>query len=520
MKLTKFIVWIYFCVALLPLTSVQAQGQCGFAESPVYPIDTQVFQLVQDFAVPSSRHQGRYHTGEDWFAGREPNYGIGLPVRAIATGRVTFSSPIGWGRDGGVVIIEHTMPDGSLAYSQYGHMMETPEAQFPTQWNCIEQGAIIGAVGDVRPAPHLHFEIRFSNGTSPGPGYSWENPFDEGWREPDKFMSNWQTWMLDAHAWHIDLADENGPVTPPLELDDHSLLYLDANRLGRLSPDGRSLWRINLERAPVGVLFAGDTPTVVYVDGSMQRVGLDGSLGERWETGIALDSAPMLAGDLALFHTPANTLVAYGADRQQPLWQVNDIPPIARFGATPALIGLMTQDQQLLTLSVSGEKLDEAQIRERVSLVPGAADTLTVYTQTGLWRVDKDGAWSILREDVAGSASSAVTYTAEGDLFLFDGRILTAYNPQQTLLWQVELPPIDGAVSMSDYGSVVLLVSNYGQIMVIQKASGGLCNITQIYGDERAREWHSLGADGVLRIAIGDQILGLDWQRFLSGCAG
>jgi hypothetical protein len=56
--------------------------------------------------------------------------------------------------------------------------------------------------------------------------------------------------------------------------------------------------------------------------------------------------------------------------------------------------------------------------------------------------------------------------------------------------------------------------------MAIQKASGGLCNATQIYGDERAREWHSLGADGVLRIAIGDQILGLDWQRFLSGCAG
>jgi len=41
----------------------------------------------------------------------------------------------------------------------------------------------------------------------------------------------------------------------------------------------------------------------------------------------------------------------------------------------------------------------------------------------------------------------------------------------------------------------------------------------QIYGDHRSGAWHSLGNDGVLRLAVGDQLLGLDWLRFIGGCA-
>ncbi|HLV37098.1 MAG TPA: hypothetical protein VKY59_18390, partial [Spirillospora sp.] len=80
------------------LRPVTAQ-QCGVVDNLSYPVDTSVFRLAQDFGAPSPRHQGRYHTGEDWFLGRRAeNYGVGLPVYAAASGRVTFSSPIGWGR--------------------------------------------------------------------------------------------------------------------------------------------------------------------------------------------------------------------------------------------------------------------------------------------------------------------------------------------------------------------------------------------------------------------------------------
>ncbi len=192
---------------LLFVQPVLAQ-QCGVADSIGYPIDTQQYALAQDFGAPSPRHQGRYHTGEDWFAGRANNFGQGNPVVAAATGRVTYSSPLGWGRDGGVVIIEHTFPDGSLLYSMYGHMMETDTINFPAQWSCVQRGDIIGAIGNIRPAPHLHFEMRVVDGTTPGPGYSWRDPFRDGWRQPAKAIQNWQAWLDPAFDWRLDLADE------------------------------------------------------------------------------------------------------------------------------------------------------------------------------------------------------------------------------------------------------------------------------------------------------------------------
>ncbi|MBC7810580.1 MAG: hypothetical protein H7175_05505, partial [Burkholderiales bacterium] len=85
-------------------TKLGAQEQCGFAQSIDFPIDTNLFRIAQDFGSPSPRHQGRYHTGEDWYGIRGESFG--QPVRAIAAGRVTYSAVNGWGRDGGVVIIE------------------------------------------------------------------------------------------------------------------------------------------------------------------------------------------------------------------------------------------------------------------------------------------------------------------------------------------------------------------------------------------------------------------------------
>jgi len=37
-------------------------------------------------------------------------------------------------------------------------------------------------------------------------------------------------------------------------------------------------------------------------------------------------------------------------------------------------------------------------------------------------------------------------------------------------------------------------------------------------GNTRSREWHSLDSDGILRVGVADQVVGLDWQRFLGAC--
>jgi hypothetical protein len=105
-------------------------------------------------------------------------------------------------------------------------------------------------------------------------------------------------------------------------------------------------------------------------------------------------------------------------------------------------------------------------------------------------------------------------------LFLFDGAALHAYDTSRAPLWSTDLPGVGGTVSLSIYDGVVLLTSNHGDIIAVQVSSGGVCNTTRIYGSPRAREWHSLGSDGILRVYVADQIIGFQWDRFLMACSG
>ncbi len=508
---------------LMAQFSTAAAQQCGIADSINYPVDTTQFSLAQDFGAPSPRHQGRYHTGEDWYPGRTAeNYGVGLPIVAAASGRVTYSAPSGWGRDGGVVIIEHTFADGSMLYTQYGHMMETDTARFPAQWSCVSAGDVIGAVGNVRPAPHLHFEVRSTNGTSPGPGYTWVDPVTDGFRSPAKAIRNGQAWMEAAYRWRLDLADERGPVSPLVELDDHSLLYLDANRLGRVTPDGRSLWRINLERPAVAITEFEGQPLLTYADGSMQRVNIDGTLSDRWETGTALGSVVVVRDDLLIFETPDQGLVAFGPDRQTALWRVENVPPIARAEVAGQVIGLMTETNVMLTLSLQGQVLDRANLREIGSMDTAPNGELRVYTTGGLWAILADGTWAVDVENApSGSGSIAALYAADGELYLYDGMVLHAYDQNRALRWQVQLPGrLTGRLELAEYGEVLLLTSNHGDLVALRKTTGGECGISAVFGSDQARAWHDVGDDGVLRVAVSDQIIGFDWPAFLGGCAG
>lgn len=170
---------------------LQAPTTCPPVDEVEYPVDTTIFRLVQGYGTPSPRHQGRYHTGEDWSGPRGESYG--QPVRAIASGRVTYSFPLGWGRDGGVIILEHTLPDGAVLYSQYGHITETDAVKFPVIDTCVEAGQVIAVIGDARPAPHLHFEIRVGGGADvPGPGYAWRYPDEDFWRAPSGFIERFR----------------------------------------------------------------------------------------------------------------------------------------------------------------------------------------------------------------------------------------------------------------------------------------------------------------------------------------
>ena len=514
----------WFCIS----SPTYAQSSdCGVADTINYPIETSLFTMAQGFAVSSPRHQGRYHTGEDWYGMRNQSYG--QPVRAAARGRVTYSYALGWGRDGGVVIIEHEFPDGTVAYTQYGHMMETDAYPFPTRFECVEPGQVIGAIGDARPAPHLHFEVRVANPDVPGPGYSWTNPFDENFRNPQKFVANMQARLQRGYAWHVLTASGN-PIAdyshfaPPLLLSDNSMLFFDRQVIKRATQDGRVLWRKSVERQPISIIGIQGFPVVAYADGTMQTMNSEGTIGETWRLDVSLAHYPIAVGQWWLFPTTDGKIVGLSNDLREIVWEVDNIPDFTRWHVIGDInnfvMGLITADNEILTLSQSGEILDRALLRDIGSLssLPNDAGLL-VYSRGGLWQIDRQGEWSLYMDDApAGGYSASALALEDGRLFLFDGLYLRAYSSEDLEIWSTELNNVSGEVNLSWVDGFVLLTSTGGNIITL-RAEGGICNRTQVFGHDGALLWHDLGDDDTLRIAIADQIIGFDWQKFLGGCA-
>lgn len=510
-----------------------AQTQCPNASDVQFPFDPNTWTLAQDFGVPSPRHQGRYHTGEDWFLSGADS--LGQPVHAMAAGRVTYSFPLGWGRDGGVVIIEHIFDDGTIVYSQYGHMMETDTIKFPMRLSCVEAGQIIGAVGSARPAPHLHFEIKLEGADNPGPGYSWTNPYTDGWRQASEFVLNRQAWSQNWHRWHLQTNDPNGFQAPPLLLSDSSLLYIDGLSLRLATYDGRVLWRVILERPALAVVAGPDQPLVIYQDGTVVQIdpSSEGAAQDSWQLPEQFAAVtPIVAGDQVLLRTADDALVALSADRRSIDWRVDEVPLYKDSYVAPELIALLTQSNALILLSRNGDVISRAQLRGSVGFDTAPDQQLVVYGRGGLWKVNRSGEWGPLlngetpiqvAEDASeGSEAVSVVYVAETRMvYAFDGRALNAYDMNGSQQWTVPLA-LTGQVEIAPVGGLLLLLSSHGDLVAVQP-DGVLCAAGRVYGDSRSLLWYSpeegsVPADNVFRVAVGDQMVGVDWEQFIHVC--
>lgn len=514
--MNRFLLLIPLLLLVFPHRSA-AQAQCGYADALRFPVDPARYTVAQDYGAASPRHQGRYHTGEDWYGTSGDGYGAF--VQAVANGRVTFSSPNGWGADGGVIILEHTFRDGTVVYSQYGHITDATGVAFPAALTCVREGDIIAAVGDARPAPHLHFEIRTNQPDIPGAGYTWDSPASLGFIRPSKFLLNRAARFVDGFAWAADIADETGPLSPPVSLGEggaNGLLVLDADRVLGISYDGRVLWRINLERAAVGMIPApgglpGFAALVIYADGGVQAVTAEGALGSTWSLGFEIESVSS-AGDAVFAHTRGDALIRLDSAVQGIAWRVENVGDPLQIVAAGDTVGVMTHDNEMLTIS-AGALVDRAYLREPGSLGQSAAGELMAYTQGGLWTINGAGVWSLTDDSApSGGYSSAFAPLPDGSLALFDGVEL------QTAAWRVPLPGIAGRVDLTVYNDVILLTSSDGVIAAVRASDGGVCNQTRIWGDSRSKLWHALGSDGVLRVHVADQIVGFNWREFLMAC--
>jgi len=502
---------------LLPLAlTLHAQtGQCEIVDIINYPIDTNTFQMVQDYGVASPRHQGRLHTGEDWHGGVGQT--IGQPVRAAANGRVTYSSPRGWGRDGGVIIIEHTLPDERIIYTQYGHIGESNTVTFPARLSCVQAGDVIAVIADARPAPHLHFEVRVSQPDVPGPGYLRGDLEDEGWRRPSQVISSIQTQLHRAYEWHVAL-NTYGPQVEPLVLNTNEMLLIDGSLLRRVTNDGRVLWRQPLQSPAVGIEGYQGNPLITYRDGTLGFVDFDGIPGESWRLEFTPSKRLPDLGLSALYYTDDEALVALSPDRREILWRLDDVIPFENSYVSGSLIALW-DDTTLQLVSFDGQQVDEADLRDGVSLATAPDGDLLAYTYGGLWKIDENGEWTEAVEGVErGGGSSAVAATSDGRIYLMTDSSLFAYTAEGVPAWQATLPnPVTGRAIMRHYDGVLLILSTHGDIITLRD-SGGICGFASMYGDDLARLWHELSEDGTLRVAIGDRITGFDWERLTNAC--
>jgi hypothetical protein len=486
-----------------------------------FPVDTAAFVLAQDFGAASPRHQGRFHTGEDWTL--PGGAALGQIVYAPADGRVTFSSANAWGGDGGVIILEHTFPDGFVAYSMFGHLSEAGGITFPPALSCVRIGEPLATIADVRPAPHVHIEIRTSGGAIPGAGYTWDEPNAVDLRRPSKFLANQALQLHEAYRWRADLADENGPLGAPVLLDDLSLIYLDGQRVNRLTRDGRVLWRAALDAPAVGLFPREDGAWVVYADGRWQAVLRDGALDAVTDTGAPLARVLLAQDERLIAQTAAGQIAAF--DRMgNPQWQSErSLPPVIAAAAEPASgrLALMARDVQgggaLLLLTVAGEELTHAQLAQPAPLAFAPGGWLWAYTQGGLWMIDAAGEWTAADDGAQpGGANAALAFAEDGSRAQFDGETLIAWNADGSARWQAAPGAISGHHTLSAHDGRLLLVSSGGDVVAWRLRDGAECGRARLWGGPAA--WAHLGGDGLLRVYIADQIAALDWGVFTQAC--
>lgn len=517
-----------------------AQGQCPPVSTVIFPLAGDAPRLTQAFAAQNARFHGRFHTGEDWIADQDA-LTLGLPVLAAAGGRVTFSSPGAWGRDGGVVILEHTLPDGTLAYTMYGHLTEDYGHTFPAAFTCVDAGQVIGGVADVRPAPHLHWEVRASGSNVPGAGYSWRHPAAEGLQAPSRWLTETATALHPAFAWRAALDDVRGD---PVVLPGGDLIAVDGGRVIGLSFDGRVLWRYTPEAGdPLAALPTpeSDMARIIFTDGRVQAIAADGSPG-----GVVTLAVPggvqaaFNSADGRVYLAADTTLTAFDAGLN-PVWTAAATGRVTRLTESSGLVAIMTeQPTGTAALTVidraTGAIRDEAALRERGSLAVlppndlAAPGGLVVYTLGGLWRIDEAGTWSFIQPAAAGGGrAGAVAWgddgVDDGWLYTFNGTIITAWNRQGVPQWTGGLPTSDQAAGlwpvaswMAERNDRLYLIAG-SALYVLDAGTGALCTTVPVQRSGDWRVWAGWDEAGTtLRVAAGGTVTGLDGGALRRAC--
>ncbi len=428
----------------------QPGARCGFVDTldfPLNPPDGLDTRGGGDFGVYRERYQG-YHAGEDWSLNTGNSRGV--PIYSIGHGSVTYAQPRGWGRDGGVVIVQHTFRDGRRVLSFYGHL-EPSSVQLRGD-DCVRRGERIGTIGD---RYHLHFEIRLHMPGQPGPGYWSVDPTLAGWLPPSQFIWAERLRASPGLVWMSPQEEQTWQAvgfSPPGTF----IALVGAELVGIDLADGEQLWRYEAPGAVTDSAIDASGETIYLADrsGAVEALYVPGSgEGEEIPDGVEhplrrwrVESGGRGAGKLlalpdgGVIHSVDGGLMALSEEGAR-LWEVDG----------PALVEGWLLASEGLIFTTSGEQpvlgiLEDGEIGQPIEGIGGqiieSGGRILIYDRDGVYRLDEDMQAVELIYPLADAfrgLGKAVPLPGGGILLahrdLHDQRLI-ALNPDGSLRWE------------------------------------------------------------------------------------
>lgn len=460
-------------------SNAQSSAVCGVVDSIGYPIDNLVAGY-DDFARFRQRFGGN-HTGVDIGFDR-----WGEPVYAAARGRVTYADPEGWDTEKGVVIIEHTFPDNSVAYGVYGHMEETDTIGFPQVGQCVEKGNVVGTIGwPSLGRPHLHYELRRFLPDDGGPGYVTTNPLDEGWYNPQDFTTLWQARFNPAYRSSITF--NRVPSLPPVQLDTGEYVIASGNELTAIAPPNQVLWRIQTDGLVDGLAGLSGGRIAAHTASGQAVVLQGGRYAALWSVRTA--STPFLTnGDTLVFLTQDGGLAAYDSAGTA-LWSLAGTSgaEIVNASFNGGQVGLTLRSAAGITwklLDSNGQTLAELPLSSAPVTAPGGSGWAILDNAQLLWQ-GVGTTESLASLNPLPGSSAQLTVDVVGNTYIYLGDVLDtlmAVDPSGHTLWQVTYPRGDNGLAplmRTGRGCLLYSLDADGLLNVFNTADGKL--ITQMH---------------------------------------
>jgi hypothetical protein len=477
---------IVFSLLLLIPPPIQAQTTappCGIVDAIDYPIDNLV-PGYDDFALYRSRFGGN-HTGIDIAFDR-----WGDPVHAAARGKITYADPLGWDTEKGVVIIEHTFPDGSIAYSLYGHMEQTDTILFPKVGLCVERGDVVGAVGwPSRGRPHLHYEWRNFLPNDGGPGYVTGNPLAGGWYNPLDFTALWRARLTPAFVTYVSF--DTVASLPPVALDSGKYAIAGGDSLIGVTPPNQVVWRLGTDGVVTGLAAIPGDKVVAHTKNGQVVVLQNGRYAALWKVD-GPDVPFVKIGDNLIFVTADNGLSAYDVTGK-PLWTLagNGGGRVALFAGNnkaaalsvraddgSASWRLVSADGQLLV----DEKLDMPPLAESL---PDGSWMLLVGAQ--IKRLNGEETQPVGTVSPAPGRAAQMTVDPLGNSYIYladPDSTLISVGREGEIRWRVTYPVKANLVPpllAAGAGCLLYTLDADGMLNMFNAADGKLVNQLQLY---------------------------------------